>query len=69
MVGVAVQLVPAPLLRGAPPDVAQNRPRELELVVAPPPPPPGRISCAPTSTGPRATVTPTAPAWPWSPYP
>ena len=35
MIGVAVQLVPAPLLRGAPADVAQDRSRQLELVVAP----------------------------------
>ena len=34
MVGVAVQLVPAPVLRGAPPDAAQTRPRELGLMVA-----------------------------------
>ena len=36
VVGVAVQLVPAPLLRGTPPDLAQDRPCELELIVAAP---------------------------------
>ena len=34
VVGVAVRIVPAPLLRGAPPNVAQDRSRELELMVA-----------------------------------
>ena len=34
MIGVVVQLVPALLLRGTPADVARDRPRELELVVA-----------------------------------
>ena len=36
MVGLAVQLVPAPLLPVAPANVAQDRPRELELMVAAP---------------------------------
>ena len=36
VVGVAVQLVFAPLLRGTPPDVARDRPCELELMVAAP---------------------------------
>ena len=34
VVGIVVQLVPAPLLRGAPPNVAQDRSRKLELMVA-----------------------------------